>query len=113
LILIDDLHRHEAPGTRWQGNCHWPGIEVEDGERVQRVAVGPDDAALVCTSELVEVQEFPKGAVFDEPGKVDIGLGAIIVFDGDKRRRAGNLSIRNGTRRGQPQGSPDSGGCSS
>src|SRR5258708_23386599 len=47
LILIDDLHPHEALAGVWQCNRHRCCIEVDTRERIQRVAVGPDNALLM------------------------------------------------------------------
>src|SRR5260370_4559598 len=44
LILIDDLHPHEALACIWQCNRHLFGIEVDYRERIQRVAIAPDNA---------------------------------------------------------------------
>src|SRR5258705_10552172 len=39
LILIDDLHPHEALACVCQCNRHRPGIEVDNRERISRTAV--------------------------------------------------------------------------
>src|SRR5882757_9743682 len=77
LILIDDLHPHKALAGVWQGNRHRSGIEVDNRERIQRVAVGPDDALLSGRSKLTAMPEFAETAALDHSGEIDVGLGAI------------------------------------
>ncbi len=84
LILIDDLHPHEALAGVWQCNRHRPGIEVDNRERIQRVAVGPDDALLCGRSKLATMPEFAETAVLDHSGEIDVGLRAIVVLDGNQ-----------------------------
>lgn len=84
LILIDDLHPHEALASVWQCNRHRSGIEVDDRERIQRVAVGPDNALLSGRSKLAAVPEFAETAVLDHSGEINVSLGAIVVLDGNK-----------------------------
>jgi len=82
LILIDDLHPHEAFAGVWQGNRHRPGIEVDNRERIQRVAVGPDNALLSGRSKLAAMPEFAKPPFLDHSGEIDVGLCAIVILDG-------------------------------
>src|SRR5260370_7127 len=84
LILIDDLHPHEAFACVWQCNRHRSGIEVDNRERIQRVAVGPDNALLSGRSKLTAMPEFAETAVPAHSGEIDVGLGAIVVLDGNK-----------------------------
>src|SRR5258706_11219668 len=86
LILIDDLHAHEALACLWQCNHHRSGIEVDNRERIQRVAVGPDNALLCRRSKLATMPEFAETAVLDHSGEIDVGLCAIVVLDGNKYR---------------------------
>jgi len=83
LILIDDLHPHEALAGLRQRNRHRPGIKVENRKRIQRVAVGTNNALLYGGSQLAAMPEFSKTAVLDHPGEINIGLGAVVVLDGD------------------------------
>src|SRR6267154_3952675 len=46
LILIGDLHPHEALTGVRQRNCYRPGIEVDNHKRIQRVSVGTNNALL-------------------------------------------------------------------
>src|SRR5438132_4927155 len=84
LILIDDLHPNEAFAGVWQCNRDRPGIEVDNRERIQRVAVGPDNALLSGRSKLAAMPEFAETAVLDHAGEIDVGLGAIVVLDANK-----------------------------
>src|SRR5260370_26976648 len=84
LILIDDLHPHEALAYVWQCNRHRSGIEVDNRERIQRVAVGPDNALLSGRSQLTAMPECAETAVLDHSGEIDVGLGTILVLDGNK-----------------------------
>src|SRR6266404_1535378 len=80
LILINDLHPHEALACVWQCNRHRSaGIEVDNRERIQRVTVGPDNALLSGRSKLTAMPEFAETAVLDHSGEIDVGLGAIVV----------------------------------
>src|SRR6267142_3529298 len=81
LILIDDLHPHEALACIWQCNRHRSAIEVDNRERIQRVAVGPDNALLSGRSKLTAMPEFAETAALDHAGEFDVGLGAIVVLD--------------------------------
>ena len=84
LILIDDLHPHEALAHVWQCNSHRSGIEVDNREGIQRVTVGPDNALLSGRSKLTAMPEFAETAVLDHSGEIDVGLGAIVVLNGNK-----------------------------
>src|SRR5882757_3931134 len=83
LILIDDLHPHEALAGVRQRNRYRPGIEVDDRKRIQRVAVGTNNALLDRRSTLAAMPEFSETAVLHHPGEINIGLGAVVVLDGD------------------------------
>ena len=83
MILIDDLHPHEALAGLRQRNRHRPGIKVENRKRIQRVAVGTNNALLYGRSKLVAMPEFSETADLDHSGKINIGLGAVVVLDGD------------------------------
>jgi len=83
LILIDDLHPHEALAGLRQRNRHRPSIKVENRKRIQRVAVGTNNALLYGRSKLVAMPEFSETADLDHSGKINIGLGAVVVLDGD------------------------------
>src|SRR5258708_23880426 len=83
LILIDNLHPHEALACVWQCNRHRSAIEVDNRERIQSVAVGPDNALLSGRSKIPAIPEFAATAVLDHSGEIDVGLGAIVVLDGD------------------------------
>src|SRR6266581_1324029 len=84
LVLIDDLHPHEALAGVRQRDRRRPGIEVDDRKRIQRVAVGTNDALLDRRSKFAAMPEFSKTAVLDHPGEIHIGLGAVVVLDGDR-----------------------------
>jgi hypothetical protein len=82
-----------------QRNRHRPGIEVDNGKRIQRVAVGADNALLDGRSKLAAMAEFSETAVLDHPGEINIGLGAVVVIDRDERRwRSRRLRRCDGTR---------------
>src|SRR5207244_7963396 len=83
LILIDDLHPHEALAGLRQRNRHRPGIKVENRKRIQRVAVGTNNALLYGGSKFAAMPEFSETSVLDHPGKINICLGAVVVLDGD------------------------------
>ena len=84
LILIDDLHPHEAPASVWQCNRHRSAIEIDNRERIQCVAVRPDNALLSGGSKLTAMPEFTETAVLDHSAEIDVGLRAIVVLDGNK-----------------------------
>jgi hypothetical protein len=75
LILIDDLHPHEPLAGVRQCNRHRSGIEVDNRKRIQRVAVGPNNALLSGRSKLTAMPEFAETAVLDHSGEIDVGLG--------------------------------------
>jgi hypothetical protein len=83
LILIGNLHPHEALAGVRQRNRYRPGIEVDNHKRIQRVAVGTNNALLDRGSKLAAMPEFPEAAVLDHPGEINIGLGAVVVVDRD------------------------------
>jgi hypothetical protein len=47
LVLIDHLHRHEAPASIGQRYRHGPSIKIEHGRRLERVAIEADHELLV------------------------------------------------------------------
>jgi hypothetical protein len=75
MYLIGDLHPHEALAGVRQRNRYRPGIEVDNHKRIQRVAVGSNNALLDRRSKLAAMP-FPEAAVLDHPGEINIGLGA-------------------------------------
>ncbi len=81
--FIGDLHPHEALSGLGQYNRYRPGIEVDNYKRIQRVAVGTNNALLDRRSKLAAMPEFPEAAVLDHAGEIDIGLGAVVVIDRD------------------------------
>ena len=83
MILIDDLHAHKAVTGVGQRNRRRPGIEVDNRKRIQRVAVGTDNALLDGRSKLAAMSEVSETTVLDHPGEINIGLGAVVVLDGD------------------------------
>jgi hypothetical protein len=83
LILIDDLHPHVARASVGQRDRHRSGIEVDNRERIQRVAIRSRNALLSGRRKLAAMPEFPKTAVPDHAGEIDIGLGAVVVIDRD------------------------------
>jgi hypothetical protein len=99
LILIDDLHPHEALAGVRQRNRHRSRIEVDNRKRIQRVTVGADNALLDRRSKFAAMPEFSETTVLDHPGEINIGLGAVVVFDGDGLGgRSGRLCGCDGTR---------------
>ena len=58
VVLVDHLHRHEALARIGQRDRHRPGIEIEHGRRIQRVAVQADDRLLVDRRRLATVVEL-------------------------------------------------------
>jgi hypothetical protein len=47
LVLVDNLHRHEAIARIGQSYRHGSGVEVENSRRIERVAVLPDNVLMV------------------------------------------------------------------
>src|SRR6516225_5622442 len=84
LILIDDLHPHEVLAGLRQRNRHRPGIEVDNGKRIQRVAVRTNNTLLDGRSKLTAMPELTEAAVLDDAGEINIGLSAVVVLDGDE-----------------------------
>ena len=99
LILIDDLQPHVALAGVRQRDRRRPGIEVDNSERIQRVAIGSRNALLRRRRKLATMPEFPESAALDHAGEIDIGLGAIVVLDGNELSPGGGrLCGRYGTR---------------
>ena len=84
MILIGDLHCHKAPAGVRQRNRHRPSIEIDNRKRIQRVAVGTENALLDRRSKLAAMPESSETAVLDYTGEIDIGLCAIVVVDGHR-----------------------------
>src|SRR5260370_32529263 len=83
LILIGDLHPHEALAGVWQCNRHRPGIEVDNRDRIQRVAVGPDDALLCGRSKLATIPQFAETPVLAHSPQFYPRLRAIVFLYGN------------------------------
>ena len=83
MILVDHLHRHEALAGVGHRDRHRPGIEVEYGGRVERVAVEADDGLVVDRRRLAAMEELAEAAILDDVAHVEIGLRADEVVDGD------------------------------
>ena len=98
LILIDDLHCHEALGTLRQCDRYRTGIQVEHSKRIERVAIGSDDAPLRGTNKFAAMPEFAETAAVGQRGKIHIALRPTVVLDGDALLlRSGRLRRRKGT----------------
>jgi len=94
LILIDGLQPHVTFAGVRQCNHHRPGVEVGYRERIQRVAIGSGNALLSGKGKLAAMPEFSETAVLDHSGEIDIGLGAIVVLDGDELSLGGGRLCR-------------------
>src|SRR5262249_18591571 len=104
LVFVDYLHRHEMLAGIGQRNRHRTTIEVEKREGIQGVAVGPDNASPTNRREVTAVPELAKRSALGNETKIDIGLGAIVVVDGDRNsptRRS--LRTHNGAHRPHQQ----------
>ena len=88
LVFVDYLHRHEMPVGVGQRNRHRTRIEVENRQGIQGVAVGPDNASPTNRREVTTVPELAKSSALGDESKIDIGLGAIVVVNGDRHSRA-------------------------
>jgi hypothetical protein len=85
MIFIDDLHRHETFARIGQGDLDRSGIEIEDGRRIERVAVEADHRLIVDPRRLAAMQEFSDGAaVLQDAAEIQVGFGAGEVVDGDR-----------------------------
>src|SRR5258708_34180197 len=80
LILIDDLHPHEALAGVRQRNRYRPGIEVDNHKRIQRVAVGTNNPLLDGGRNLPAMPEFPQSAVPDHPAKINTPPAPLLSF---------------------------------
>jgi hypothetical protein len=99
LILVDDLHPYVALAGVRQCDRHRAGIEVDYCERIQSVAIGSGNALLSGRGKLAPMPEFSETAVLDHAGEIDVGLGAIVVLDGNELGLGGgSLCRRYGTR---------------
>ena len=95
LVLVDDLHRHEALAGVGQGYRHRAGVEVEDRSRIERIAIHPDDGLFVDRRRLPAVSEPAKTPVFDDISEIEIALGSgkVVGRDGNSRDRGGRLGF--------------------
>jgi len=85
LVLIDDLHPHEALTCVWQSNRHRPGIEGRQS-RMNTTCRGWPDDCLVEREEQARghARILPKPPFLATPAKLNVGLGAIVVLNGNK-----------------------------
>ena len=83
LVLVDDLHRHEAFARIGQGDRHRPRVEIEDRRGIERVAIEPDDGLVVDRRRLAAMDELAEAAILDDVAEVQIALGAREVVGGD------------------------------
>src|SRR2546429_2526164 len=91
-----------------QRNRHRTSSEVENRKGIQGVAVGPDNASLTNRREVTAVPELAKSSALGDESKIDIGLGAIVVVNGDRHSRARRcLRTCNGAYCSQRQGHPN------
>src|ERR1700739_3120537 len=95
LILIDDLHSHVALAGLGQHVPNWPSIEVDNRERIQRVAIGARNALLSGWRKLAAMAEFTETAVLDHAREIDIRLRAI---EGAKLTDAGSRLYEHASR---------------
>ena len=70
VVFIDHLHRHEALAGVRQRDRDRPGVEIEDGRRIQRVAVEADHGLIVDPRRFATMVELSdRAAVFRIPRK--------------------------------------------
>ena len=72
---------------------HRPGIEIEHGFRIKRVAVRTH--AGIFKRQVPKMDELAEGAPLGEESEIHVGLGAIEIVGRD---RNGVLRLRNGWR---------------
>src|SRR4029077_4122931 len=88
LAFVDYLHRHEMLVGVGQRNRHRTGIEVENRKGIQGVAIGPDNASPTNWRAVATAPELAKSSALGDESKIDIGLRAIVVVNGDRHSRA-------------------------
>ena len=83
MVFIDGEQRHEALVCLRQSNRHWPGVEVEDCRRVERVAVEAYDCLVVDCRWFAAMGEFPEAPIFDDVAEIEVALSTDEIVDGD------------------------------
>ena len=94
MVLVDDHQRHEALAGIRHRDLYRPGIEIEYGLRINRVAVRPHDRAF--DGQLAVVKEFPQRAALRCSSEIHVRLGAVEIIGRDWN---GVLRLRNGWHR--------------
>ena len=62
------------------GRRHWASIEIENRDRIKRVAIAAHDKLIVHAHCLAAMVELTKAAVLDRVAKEKVGFGADEVF---------------------------------
>ena len=84
VVLVDHLHGPKALAGVRQGDGDRPGVQVDDGGRVEGVAVGADDALMFDRHRLAMMPELagPAG-VLQRIAEIEVALGPGEIVDSD------------------------------
>jgi hypothetical protein len=107
VVFVEHHQRHEPVAGIGQCDCHRPGVEIEHGSGIERVAIGSDHRLLVDLHRLAVMKQLSSAASFlHRIAHIKVGLGANEVIDSD---RHGCLTQRRGDQdegaQGQQNGS--------
>ncbi len=105
-VLVDRLHRQDAPPRVRQRDRRRARVEIEHGAGIERVAVHPGDRLPVERGRFAAVDEFAEARVLHHAAEIEVqfGVGKILRRNGDRRScRTGRRRPGQGRRRGDEQ----------
>ena len=89
VVLIDDLHGHEALAWIGQRDGNRRGIQVEDAGGIKRVAIHPHHGLLVDGRHVAVMVELTEASGLHRLTEITIAFSAAEVTLVDGQRRAG------------------------
>ena len=93
LVLVDDLHRHEASVRLRRRDRNRAGVKIEHSGGVERVAVETDHGLIVDRGRRPGMRDLAEPVVLGDAREVKVALGSheIIGVDRDDGGRRGDL----------------------
>lgn len=84
MVLVNNLQRHKALARVRHRDGHRPRVEVEHGERIERVAIKANDRLIIDARRLTVMLELSQTSFFEKITDIGVGLGTGKVIQRDR-----------------------------